>query len=214
MSEVAAESVDELILIGSERGKRRLLKAMGNVTRQLVLRGRTLPRPLGLQKKLVELFENKNLDEAQSVLENLGVSSPVRISTTTEELLKCNLILSATNSAKPVIFPKHIKEHAPVVICDVAVPVDVDASVLEDRPNAVCLRGGTIRAPFGQDVSVAGISLPSGEIYGCLGETILMGLAGIGENFSYGNLSPLKIRRARDLARQHGFSVGENLMKG
>jgi predicted amino acid dehydrogenase len=73
----------------------------------------------------------------------------------------------------------------------------------------VVLAGGVVRAPLGQTLRIDGMNLPPGEIYGCLAETLLMGLAGIGENFSYGALDPMRIRRIRDLALMHGFVLGE-----
>ncbi len=97
-----------------------------------------------------------------------------------------------------------------VVVCDVAVPRDVHDSVLDQRPRAIVLEGGVVRAPLGQTLAIGGMNLPPGEVYGCLAETLLMGLAGIGENFSYGALDPMRIRRIRDLALMHGFTLDEN----
>jgi predicted amino acid dehydrogenase len=67
-----------------------------------------------------------------------------------------------------------------------------------------------VRAPLGQELAIGGMNLPPGEVYGCLAETLLMGLAGIGENFSYGALDPMRIRRIRDLALMHGFTLDED----
>ena len=96
-------------------------------------------------------------------------------------------------------------------MCDVAVPRDVDDRVVGERPRAVILKGGVVRAPLGQTLSIEGMNLPPGEVYGCLAETLLMGLAGIGENFSYGPLDPMRVRRIRDLALVHGFALEEHL---
>ena len=51
--------------------------------------------------------------------------------------------------------------------------------------------------------------LPAGTMYGCLAETVLLGFEGTGENFSYGKLTSSRLRRIRELARQHGFTVEE-----
>ncbi|HEU5055057.1 MAG TPA: hypothetical protein VFU21_00970, partial [Kofleriaceae bacterium] len=134
----------------------------------------------------------------------------VRIATDLDALRTCNVVLAASNAARPVILPEHIDPDRPVVVCDVAVPRDVDDRLLVERPQAVVLKGGVVRAPLGQTLAIEGMNLPPGEVYGCLAETLLMGLAGIGENFSYGPLDPMRIRRIRDLALLHGFALEEN----
>ena len=53
------------------------------------------------------------------------------------------------------------------------------------------------------------MNLRQGEVYGCLAETIMLGLAGIGDNFSYGTLIAADVRRARALAHLHGFTFEE-----
>jgi predicted amino acid dehydrogenase len=67
-----------------------------------------------------------------------------------------------------------------------------------------------VRAPDQQHLEIHGMNLAPGEIYGCLAETILLGFAGIGENFSYGPLEAAKVRRIRELAHMHGFVITEN----
>jgi acetylornithine/succinyldiaminopimelate/putrescine aminotransferase/predicted amino acid dehydrogenase len=144
---------------------------------------------------------------ATSLAERLGV--PVEVGTGVEALRDCTLIISATSAPRPVILPEHIGSH-PVVIADVAVPGDVHPDVTHERPNAVVLRGGIVTAPGRQQVEVPGMRLGAGEIYGCLAETALLGLAGLREHFSYGSLTAANVRRIGELARQHGFTITES----
>jgi predicted amino acid dehydrogenase len=125
-----------------------------------------------------------------------------------EALRDCSPIISATSAPRPVILPEHIGTR-PVVLVDVAVPGDVDPSLPLVRPNAVVLRGGTVIAPLGQQIRVPGMHLGEGGVYGCLAETALLGMAGLREHFSYGPLSAVRVRRIREIARLHGFSVVE-----
>ena len=106
-------------------------------------------------------------------------------------------------------FATQIGRH-PVVICDVAVPRDVSPLVAVERPNATVLRGGILRIPLDQSIDIPGVNLRPGEIYGCLGETILLGFAGISDNFSYGPLSAEKVHQIRELSHMHGFAISEN----
>jgi predicted amino acid dehydrogenase len=94
-------------------------------------------------------------------------------------------------------------------VVDVAAPGDVDPSLVEHRPEATLIQGGIVRLPMEQHLRVDGMGLRHGEVYGCLAETIMLGLAGVGENFSYGALSAADIRRARALAHLHGFVFEE-----
>jgi predicted amino acid dehydrogenase len=130
-----------------------------------------------------------------------------------DALRDCTLILSATSSPHPVILPQHLGTH-PVVIADVAVPGDVHPDVARERPQAVVLRSGIVTAPEGQRIAVPGMRLGAGEVYGCLAETALLGLAGVREHFSYGPLTVANVRRIGDLARMHGFGIGEGRGEG
>ena len=140
--------------------------------------------------------------------EEMGQRAPVRISVSMEDLRSCDIVVSATNAPQPVVNATHLGE-GPIVVCDVAVPQDVDPELVRQRPDVVLVKGGMIRAPLGQLVEIPGMRLPDGELYGCLAETILLGLAGSGENFSYGKLTAPHLRRIRELAALHGFSVEE-----
>jgi predicted amino acid dehydrogenase len=125
-----------------------------------------------------------------------------------EALRQCNAIVSATNSPRPVVLPAHVGE-GPVILCDVAVPRDVDPSVAEQRPEATILKGGTVHAPFGQALGISAVRLDPGQLYGCLAESLVLGFAGLREHFSYGKLTASRVRRIRELALSHGFALGE-----
>jgi acetylornithine/succinyldiaminopimelate/putrescine aminotransferase/predicted amino acid dehydrogenase len=170
LAEAAADEVDEIVLVGREGARARLLAAAAALTE----RG----------------------------------GARVRVATRMEALRDCTLILAATSAPRPVILPEHVGTHA-VVLVDVAVPGDVHPDVASARPDAVVLHGGTVIAPAGQHVRVPGMHLGPGGIYGCLAETALLGMAGLREHFSYGPLNADRIRRARELARLHGFTIAE-----
>lgn len=130
--------------------------------------------------------------------------APIRVATDMAALTHCNVIVSATNSPEHVILPAHVHD-GPVILCDVATPGDVAPSILSARPSAVLLKGGIVRLPLGQELEIDGMQLPAGQIYGCLAETVLLGLSGASESLSLGALSVGGLRSARDLAHAHGF---------
>lgn len=141
----------------------------------------------------------------ESLERELKDSAPVAISTQLEDLRECQLIATTTNSPQPIITAQHLRT-GPVVISDIAVPSDVahDVSVL--RPNCVVLRGGVVGLPFGQQVRLPGAALPPGHIYGCLAETLVLGLSNSGRR-SYGALTAEQVLEVGQLAHKHGFRL-------
>ena len=135
----------------------------------------------------------------------LGEDCPIiEISTNMADLASCGVIMTATNSPVPVIFPEHVSKE-PTVICDIATPGDVDASVVAARPNADILKGGIVSLPGSQDLTIPGMNQPRGHIYGCLAETILLGLDNAEESPSIGLLTPDGIRASIEMVKRHGF---------
>ena len=129
-----------------------------------------------------------------------------KLSTDLANLTSCNLIVSATNAPSPVILPDHLAD-GDVIVCDVATPGDVDRAVARARPRTVLLAGGMVRAPLSQSIAIEGFDLAPGELYGCLAETILLGLSRRFESFSYGPLRADRVREIRKLALSHGFEL-------
>ena len=142
----------------------------------------------------------------EAVAERLSSRVRVEVAADLSALRACTLVVSATNAARPVIRPEHIGDH-PTVLCDVAVPRDVAPEVAAARPRALVLAGGEVRLPPGEAVEIPGLALSGGRVYGCFAETLLLGLGGVREHFSYGPLEADRVRRARALARAHGFSI-------
>jgi len=137
----------------------------------------------------------------------LGDKCP-RIDITTEmsDLATCGVIMTATNAPKPVIYPQHLSMQ-PTLICDIATPGDVDSSVFEMRHNAVILKGGLVSLPSTQKLVIPGMFPPPGQIYGCLAETILLGLDNASVSPSVGLLTPKGILSSMEMVRRHGFGL-------
>jgi acetylornithine/succinyldiaminopimelate/putrescine aminotransferase/predicted amino acid dehydrogenase len=140
--------------------------------------------------------------------EELGDDAPIRFSDSMQDLQSCQLVITATNAARPVVSPAHIADRA-VVVCDVAVPQDVEHTVESQRPLARVIRGGIVKAPLGQVLGIPAVPLRGSELYGCLAETILLGFSGCSNHFSYGPLSIARVRQIREWAAIHGFEIAE-----
>lgn len=216
LAEVAADKAEDVLLVGRPGAERRLERVVAEVYfgawKRLTRQGATggVAGRIASTRTLRRLEPGMRIGEAirTGLIEELGPEgAPVRVATDMSALRSRNLIISATNAARPIVLPEHVGP-GPVVVSDVAAPRDVDPRVAE-RPDVLVLKGGILRAPLGQTLEIGGMRLPPGTLYGCLAETILLGFEGTGENFSHGKLTSGRLRRIRELARLHGFTVEE-----
>jgi fatty aldehyde-generating acyl-ACP reductase len=129
----------------------------------------------------------------------------VHTSTRVEDICKADMVLSTTNTARPVIQPEHLKRGA--VVCDVARPSDVSSRVTRERDDVLAIEGGVVDVPgevnFGFD-----FGLPPGKAFACMAETMLLAMEGRYESYSLGK--QIRIEQVREiacLARKHGFTV-------
>ncbi|MFD4764356.1 aminotransferase class III-fold pyridoxal phosphate-dependent enzyme [Streptomyces sp. NPDC058439] len=120
------------------------------------------------------------------------------------ELRDCPVVVSATNSADPVILPNHLVGDRKALVCDLAVPGDVHPAVAS-LANVTLVSGGRIQLPGMQTPHFPGITLPPGILYSCMAETMLLGLEPETPSRSYGGLTSAGVLAARDLAVRHGF---------
>lgn len=130
----------------------------------------------------------------------------VGVSSDLATLHQCNVIITASNAPEPLITPAHLNAH-PTVICDVAVPGDVAATVRQARPQVRVIKGGIMQLPGNQEITIRGMALAQDDAYACIAEVILLGLAGVRHHFSYGALQADRVQQIGALARQYGFTV-------
>jgi predicted amino acid dehydrogenase len=138
--------------------------------------------------------------------EEFGDCTSVLCSSSIDALRTCDIVVAASNSPRPIIYPEHIRD-GPCVICDVAVPQDVSSETALQRPQAKLIRGGRVIAPLNQSLSIPSIGLNGPELYGCLAETLVLGFAGRDCPVSVGRLSTSGVRRIAELAALHGFQI-------
>jgi fatty aldehyde-generating acyl-ACP reductase len=150
--------------------------------------------------------QNSRLAEVGTQMRGAGVSH-VRISTNVEAIREADVVLSTTNSARPIIQPEHLKRGA--VICDVAIPPDVSPRVAAERDDVLVFEGGVVDVPGEVDFHFD-FGLPSGKAYACMAETMVLALEGRYENYSIGKqMQAGRVREIAQLARKHGFKLAE-----
>jgi predicted amino acid dehydrogenase len=123
------------------------------------------------------------------------------------DLEGCALVISASGAIDPLL------DEAPLapgtMICDVARPSDTSAW-LRKRPDLTIVEGGLVALPDSSLCFGPGnlLGLPDGVQLACLGETLLLGFAGIREDRGIGDDVPLaEVDATMDLAHRHGFRL-------
>lgn len=131
----------------------------------------------------------------------------VQLSTSLDTCREADIVISASSSPQPVLRAEHFAADRPVLVCDVAVPGDVDADSVQALPQLRLIRGGVVRLPMAPELELPGMQLDPGLIFACAAETLLLGLSGIRADFSKGPVRPEQVREIEGLARLHGFEI-------
>ena len=225
-SECMADRVAKIILIGNPGSENGLHRVAGRIYDRAFMQMQTYftgdrgdMHLTGIAERLSEtrvireaLEQGVSLTANQKnllplVIGEMGDETPVICSTTLDSLKKARLIVSASNAPGPIVFPEMLGP-GPIAICDIAVPVDIDPSVTEQRGDVDVLMGGLVKLPLNPEFSIGGIPLEQGESFACLAETLLLGLEGRKSNYSYGSVSRQQVEEIMGIARRHGFSPG------
>jgi acetylornithine/succinyldiaminopimelate/putrescine aminotransferase/predicted amino acid dehydrogenase len=129
------------------------------------------------------------------------------ISTDPMAVTRGNVVLAATNAPEPYLSAEHFARDA--IVCDISVPAAVKREMRGNRPDVLVLNGGIARLPFGEDHGIVGFPLPAGQVYGCMGETLLLGLEGIRDATFTGTLPVENVFRLKAMADRHGFTLAD-----
>lgn len=154
--------------------------------------------------------ENRLHRIAAELIEEDDLGAEVEITTEVSRLRECRVIVTASNSTKPIVYPEHVMD-GPTVFLDISVPGDAAPGLQEARPEMRYIRGGIVRLPNGMGEShlhLPGWHLPNGHAYACLAETILLGLEELDSDYSCGPVNPARVRQIMALAAKHGFELG------
>jgi predicted amino acid dehydrogenase len=93
-----------------------------------------------------------------------------------------------------------------------SVPAAVFPEVRDARPDVLAIGGGIARLPFGENHGIPGFPLPPGQVYGCMAETLLLGLEGVRDATFTGMLPAEHVYRLAAMAKRHGFGLAEYKM--
>jgi predicted amino acid dehydrogenase len=139
---------------------------------------------------------------AREVLASEGSYAQVMQTTDISAIDEADIILVATSSEVTLVDPARLR--AGTIVCDIARPPNVRYADIEET-GVFVFDGGLVAPPFKIDLGPFQ-TLPAGLCWGCLGETMLLALAGETEDFSIGGKLSLEgADRIASLAAKHGF---------
>ena len=220
--ELMADSVPEILLITRPGGEEKLFPVAEKIYFQAISHIWEKNSPVsGIASVIKDSISVKNFItgnkdpeeigyELRTLLENeLGDNIPVKIGSDLGLLKNADLILGASNSSDSLIFPEMLSDR-PIVICDISVPMDTDQSVIDSRPDIDVIQGGIAKLPLNPEFKVKGIRLDYSQAFSCMAESMILGLEGIKENFSYGEITRELVKEAGRLAKKHGFTLARS----
>lgn len=150
----------------------------------------------------LENGEMKGLAErVRAVWRGQGGDCPLEWNVPVEDALTdADIVLVATSSVFSVVDPAQLRPGT--LVCDVAKPRNVAA---KDADGVLVFDGGLVQPPFEIDLGPFQTLSPN-LCWGCLGETMLLSLAGEARDYSIGpQLSLADADHLARLAAHHGF---------
>ncbi|MDH5605730.1 MAG: shikimate dehydrogenase [Anaerolineae bacterium] len=162
-----------------------------------------------LAEKTAEIYligrRAEALAELQEELMSDNPQAVIHASTGMDVLRHAKLILTVTSDLHEVIHPEHLQPGS--VVCDVARPRDVSASVAAAREDVLVIDGGVVDVPGMVNFNFD-FGFPPGKAYACMAETIALALEGRLEDYTLGkNIARDRVEEINAIATKHGFRL-------
>ncbi|MGB4176491.1 MAG: shikimate dehydrogenase [Halanaerobiales bacterium] len=171
--------------------------------------GRTVSLMLSKEIKAIILVA-RNIDRLKLLKEEIQGQNPeVEVSYTTDvnrAVKEAQIVVSASGAVEALIDPYSLQPGA--VVCDVARPRDVAASVSRERDDVLVIEGGIVEVPGEVEFNL-NFGYPPGTAYACMAETMLLTLEErFSEDYSLGPIIEIeKVKETLEMAAKHGFRL-------
>jgi acetylornithine/succinyldiaminopimelate/putrescine aminotransferase/predicted amino acid dehydrogenase len=129
------------------------------------------------------------------------------VSTNLDAVREADAVIVAVNTVSPILGARHFKRGA--VVCDLSVPLGVDADIQSTRPDLFVFKGGIAQLPGAEDLEIVGFPLEKGLTFGCMAEGLLLGFEQIKHRFYTGTVRVDGVRELERLADLHGFGLAD-----
>ncbi|MYT30238.1 MULTISPECIES: aminotransferase class III-fold pyridoxal phosphate-dependent enzyme [unclassified Streptomyces] len=226
-SQLFAEQLSRIVLVGSRRdgSARRLRTTVHGIYQEAWARIVEGGELAGIPARLAEepliakwladgpsaevpADADRGKEIAAYLEERYGQDPFLTVTQDTEALHKAQLVLCASNSPEPFLTGEHFAPDA--VVCDIAVPNNAVPDLAARRPDLAYMLGGIVATPNGESLHPSARAfLEAGQLFACMAETALMGLAGIDRHYSYGNITRRQVIDIAALADAHGLRLAD-----
>lgn len=88
-------------------------------------------------------------------------------------LRQADVILAASSAVDRPIRSEHLGRGA--IFCDLSVPSVLNEGLADLRQDLMLIKGGIVKLPFEEDLSIVGFPLEKDRTYGCMAEALLLG---------------------------------------
>ncbi len=148
--------------------------------------------------------DQEKLHELQKELQSSS-SAKIIVQTDLQALKNTKVILTVSSAIEAIIRPEFLQPGS--VICDVARPRDVAASVATQRQDVLVIDGGMVEVPGSVNFNFD-FGFPPGKAYACMAETMALALEGHFEDYTLGkNISRERVEEITQIAEKHGFGL-------
>jgi len=145
------------------------------------------------------------LRELRTHIQSQSPRARLMVSTDLDGLRDTPLVLTVTSDLGSIIEPEHLQPGS--VVCDVARPRDVSATVMAQRDDVLVIEGGMVEVPGPASFNFD-FGFPQGKAYACMAETMALALEGRFENFTLGkDIKKEKVEEIAAIAQKHGFQL-------
>jgi len=128
-----------------------------------------------------------------------------------DAIREADIILTVTSAVSTIIEPEYLK--AGSIVCDVAIPANIAKEVVSARDDIFVFEGGLAKLPYQSEIKNRTFNdlMPSGSIYGCLAEGVILAFEGRFENYSIGrgNITEEKMNEIWKIGKKHGLQLAE-----
>ena len=154
------------------------------------------------EKRLLDLAEKIRMESETKVEVYKSYKDAVK---------EADIILTVTSAVSTIIEPENLKPGS--VVCDVAIPANIAKEVVNMRDDIFVFEGGLAKLPYQSEVKdrIFNELMPSGSVYGCLAEGMVLTFEGRFENYSIGRgkITEEKIDEISKIAKKHGFQLAD-----
>lgn len=151
----------------------------------------------------------RNRERLEALQSEIERTTPTKVQVSTESrsaVRDADIVIAVSSATDVLLEPEDLRSGS--VVCDVARPRNVSASVYEKRTDVLVIDGGVIRVP-GENVDFGfNFGFPPKHAEACIAETIILALEQRYESFTLGaDISVEQVEEITRLAHKHGFEV-------